>query len=158
MYDNPSRGLVFVKIVIIMVFTIVLTTVKIFDELEFDIVYKTMIMEAVMATSFEYVVQDFYNGYPVLTEGFADALVEFFAGGHTPEIRDVLLELQKVSAHSDNGVQASDDYSVFRYDFEDDQAQLSDDFATSLIEFFAGGHTPEIRNQLVKLEKATKSV
>lgn len=110
-----------------------------------------------MATSFEYVVQDFYNGYPVLTEGFAVALVEFFAGGHTPEIRDSLLELQKVSAHSDNGVQTSDSSSVFRYDFDDDQVQLSGDFAASLIVFLTGGHTPEIRNQLVKLEKAAKS-
>ena len=111
-----------------------------------------------MATSFEYVVQDFYNGYPVLTEGFAVALVEFFAGGHTPEIRDVLLELQKVSVRSDNGVRASHSSSVFHYDFGDDQVQLSHDFAASLIRFFTGGHTPEIRNQLIKLEKAAESV
>lgn len=111
-----------------------------------------------MATSFEYVVQDFYNGYPVLTEGFAVALVKFFAGGHTPEIRDVLLELQKVSVRSNNGVWVSDNPSVFHYDFGDERVQLSRDFAASLIGFVAGGHTPEIRNQLIKLEKATESM
>lgn len=111
-----------------------------------------------MATSFEYVVQDFYNGYPVLTEDFAVALVEFFAGGHTPEIRDILLELERVSAPSDNDVLTSHNTSVFRYGFGDDQVQLSGDFAASLIRFFAGGHTPEIRNQLIKLEKAAEGV
>ena len=111
-----------------------------------------------MTTSFEYVVQDFYNGYPVLTEGFAVALVEFFAGGHTPEIRDTLLELQKVSVPSDNGVRVSHNSSVFYYDFGDDEVQLSGDFAVALIGFLAGGHTPEIRNQLMKLEKAAKRV
>ena len=111
-----------------------------------------------METSFEYVVQDFYNGYPAFTEGFAVALVEFFAGGHTPEIRDVLLELQKVSAGSDNGVLVSRSPSVFHYDFGDERVQLSRDFAVALIGFVAGGHTPEIRNQLINLEKVTKSV
>lgn len=111
-----------------------------------------------MKKSFEYVVQDFYNGYPAFTEGFAVALLRFFGGGHTPEIRDVLLKLEKVSARSDNGVLVSRSPSVFRYDFGDESVQLSRDFAVALIGFFAGGHTPEIRNQLINLEKATECV
>lgn len=111
-----------------------------------------------MKKSFEYVVQDFYNGYPAFTEGFAVALLRFFSGGHTPEIRNVLLKLQRVSASSDNGVLVSRNPSVFHYDFGDERAQLSRDFAASLIGFVAGGHTPEIRNQLINLEKATECV
>lgn len=38
-----------------------------------------------------------HNGYPKVTSEFAAALLGHFAGGHTPAIRNALLELERAA-------------------------------------------------------------
>lgn len=113
-----------------------------------------------MMTAFEHRVYNFHNGHPVVTEDFATSLVEFFGGGHTPEIRDALLKLRKASGDVREVPSIADityDPMLFSYVFENENVNVTSDFAKVLAEFFAGGHTPEIRNQILMLQRAAEN-
>jgi len=52
------------------------------------------------------------------------------------------------------------DHKNFSYDFNledgNERPALTGDFASALVQFFAGGHTPQIRSALLELERAAK--